>query len=269
VTVPYARLLLATEHTDFDVGAERIALALAAAWRVPLAVVIPIVSNAEYEAVAPEVVARAEVDIHNGTIALQAEAAAARIITLIQVRRGDERSQEIVDEAQRLRADLLILRRRGKRGFLAQLMIGEMVGAVVRAAPCDVLMAPRAVRYWSRRVLAAVDGTPAAAAVARTAGRVAHAAAVPLTVVTVATQIDRMDAKLLVARAVEIARGEGATTDGRVVDGPIAEAIVDLAVESGAELVVAGRNARGRLTLGSNAQRIVGLANCAVLVVKS
>jgi nucleotide-binding universal stress UspA family protein len=249
VTVPYARLLLATEHTDFDVGAERIALALAAAWRVPLAVVIPIVSNAEYEAVAPEVVARAEADIHNGTIAFQAEAAAARIITLIQVRRGDERSQEIVDEAQRLRADLLILRRRGKRGFLAQLMIGEMVGAVVRAAPCDVLMAPRAARYWSRRVLAAVDATTAAAAVARTAGRVAHTAALPVTIVT--------------------ARGEGATTDGRVVDGPVAEAIVDLAVESGAELVVAGRNAPGRLTLGSTAQRIVGLANCAVLVVKS
>jgi nucleotide-binding universal stress UspA family protein len=268
VTVPYTRPLLATEHTDFDVGSERIALELAAAWRVPLAVVIPIVSNAEYEAVAPDIVSRAEAEILKGTIALRNGAAAARIGTMIQVRRGDERSQEILDEAHRLRSDLLIVRRRGKQGFLAQLLIGEMIGAVVRAAPCDVLMAPRAAQPWSRRVLAAVDGTSTAPLLARRAGRMAHAAALPLTIVTVATQSERVNAEAAVANAVEIARDEGARADGRVLAGPIGEAIVNLAAESSADLIVAGRSAPGRLHFGTNAQRIVGLANCAVLIVK-
>ncbi len=266
-TMPYARPLLATEHTDFDVGAERIALALAAACRVPLAAVIPLVSNAEYEAIAPDVVRRAEADVRKRSIALEAQAAAAQVALAIHVRRGQDPWREIVEEARDLRADLIVLRRRGRRSFLAQLMIGEMVGSVVRAAPCDVLMAPRAAQFWSRRVLAAVDGSPAAPAVARTAGRVARAAALPLTIVTVAKPGEGTDAEDIVARGVAVARGQGATADGRVIAGPTAEAVVAVAGESGADLIVAGRSASGPLHFGGTAQRIVGLAACAVLAV--
>jgi nucleotide-binding universal stress UspA family protein len=266
--IPYARPLLATEHTDFDVGAERIALALAAAWRIRLAAVIPMVSNAEYESIAPDVVDRDEAGVRARTIALGAEAAEAGIEVAIRVRRGQDPWREIVDEAQSVHADLIVVRRRGKRSFLAQLMIGEMVGALVRAAPCDVLMAPRAAQLWSRRVLAAVDGTTAAAAVARAAARVAHAAALPLTIATVAKRGGRAAAEAIVDSAVAVARDEGATAEGRVVEGQTAEAIVGLATASGADLIVAGRTARGLLHFGSTAQRIVGLASCAVLAAK-
>ena len=43
----FARLLLATEHTEFDTGAETLALALAQRCLLPLTMVLPLLSNPE------------------------------------------------------------------------------------------------------------------------------------------------------------------------------------------------------------------------------
>ncbi len=173
MTTPHSRLLLATEHTEFDTGAERIALELARRRGVPLAAVVPIVSNIEYESVAPGLVARMEEDVHARLVALQDEAARAGVSLDVRVRRGEEPWREIVAEATARGADLIVIRRRGKRSFLANLMIGELVGKVATSAPCDVLMVPRAAPLTGRRVLAGVDGTPVGPQVARAAAQVA------------------------------------------------------------------------------------------------
>jgi nucleotide-binding universal stress UspA family protein len=274
VNSAFTRLLLATEHTEFDVGAERVAFELARQRGVPLAAVLPFVSNVEYETVAPEAVARAEKDVFARITQLQGVAQAAGVAFDIRVRRGEEPYREIIAEAQARSADLIIARRRGKRGFFANLMVGEMVGKVATHAPCSVLLVPRAGRVWTRRVLAAVDGTRATASVAATAARIAVEAGVPLVVVSVAvrdTPDGRAVAQAAVAAAASTAQALGATVDGRVVAGPAAETIAALATESGADLIVAGRggpSSHGRFHLGGNAHRIIGIASCPVLVVK-
>jgi nucleotide-binding universal stress UspA family protein len=193
----------------------------------------------------------------------------------VRVRRGEEPWREIVDEARARGADLVIARRRGKRSFFAHLMVGEMVGKVATAAPCSVLLVPRAAHVWSRRVLAGVDGSRSGVEVARTAARMALAARLPLTVATVAsndTVSERTAADAVVAAAVATARAEGADVDGQATTGRPADTIAALAESTGADLLVVGRGgpeAHGRLHLGSNAQHIAGLAVCAVLVVKS
>lgn len=272
---PYNRLLLATEHTEFDTGAERVALELARSRGVPLASVVPIVSNVEYEAVAPEVVARMEEGVHARIVALRADAARSGVEIELRVRRGEEPWREIVAEAKERNADLLVIRRRGKRSFLAKLMVGEMVGKVATAAPCSVLMVPRAARLWSRRVLAGIDGTRAAQDVARAAARMAVAAGLPLTVVSVAahgTALERAAGERVIAAAVAVAHGEGADADGQVAVGRPADMIAELATTVGADLLVVGRGGpevHGPFHFGSNAQRVVGLASCAVLVVRA
>lgn len=272
--IPYAQLLLATEHTEFDAGSEHVALELARQRGVPLAGVVPIVSNVEYESVAPELVARVEAGVHARLVALRGDAQRAGVELELRVRRGEEPWREIVAEARDRGADLLIVRRRGKRSFLANLMVGEMVGKVATAAPCSVLLVPRAARVWTRRVLAGIDGTRAGADVARAAARMAVSAGLPLTVASVAahdTAAERAAADAVVAAAVAAARAEGADVEGRVAAGRAADVIAALAAASGADLLVVGRGgpeAHGRLHLGSNAQRIAGLAACAVLVVK-
>ena len=275
MTTPHSRLLLATEHTEFDTGAERIALELARRRGVPLAAVVPIVSNIEYESVAPGLVARMEEDVHARPAALQHGAARARVPRALRVRRGAEPWREIVPEATPRGADLIVIRRRGKRSFLANLMIGELVGKVATSAPCDVLMVPRAAPLWTRRVLAGVDGTPVGPQVARAAAQVAVAARLPLTVATVAahdTPAERAAADAVVAAAAAVAAAAGATVDVRVAVGRAADTIAALAAGAGADLVVVGRGgpqAHGRLHFGSNAQRIVGLVPGAVLVVRT
>jgi len=274
MTIPYTRLLLATEHTEFDAGAEAVAVALARERGVPLAGVVPIVSNVEYESVASELVARVEESVHARVVALRADAARAGIDLEVRVRRGEEPWREIVAEARERNADLLVIRRRGKRSFLANLMVGEMVGKVATHAPCSTLLVPRAARLWTRRVLAAVDASRAAPSVVQTAARVAVEAGLPLTVVSVAvhdTAEERASADAAVAGAIAAARGLGADVDGRTVAGRAAEAVVALAAELNADLIVAGRggpSSHGRFHFGGNAHRIVGLAAGAVLVVK-
>ena len=107
-------LLLATEHSEQDLGAERVAFALAAAAPQPLAVVMPLLSNPEYEAVAPQLAARAEAEIARRREALVAAAAAAGSgVTLsVQVRRGSEPYAEIVAAAREQQSGLLVIRRR-------------------------------------------------------------------------------------------------------------------------------------------------------------
>ncbi|MEJ2432263.1 MAG: phosphoenolpyruvate hydrolase family protein, partial [Pseudolabrys sp.] len=60
-------------------------------------------------------------------------------------------------------ADLIVLRRRGKRSYLANLFLGEMVHTVVGHTRSDVLTVPRASEFWSRGILVATDGSPQSA----------------------------------------------------------------------------------------------------------
>jgi nucleotide-binding universal stress UspA family protein len=272
--IPWTRILLATEHTEFDVGAERLALDLARQRGLRLTGVLPIVSNDEYESVAPEFAARAEEAVHARVVALRDDAARAGVDLDLRIRRGEAPWREIVAEARSLGADLVVARRRGKQGLLANLLVGEMVGKVAAHAPCSVLLVPRAAQPWSHRVLAAVDDPPAAASVAEAAARVAAAGRLPLLMVSVAvhdTPDGRAAAEAAVAGALRVAGEMGVAAEGRIAVGRVADAIATLAAESGADLTVVGRGgpgSLGRLRLGGNAHRIVGLAAGAVLVVK-
>jgi nucleotide-binding universal stress UspA family protein len=275
VTFSFSRILLATEHTEFDAGAERLAFELAKQYAAPLLGVLPMVSNDVYETVAPELVAQAEEAAFAKLTQLRAAAGDAGVDLDIRVRRGEDPAQEIVAEAQRCAADLVVARRRGKRGFFAKQMVGEMVGKVAALAPCSVLLVPRAGQPWSQRVLAGVDASVAAQRAAEVAAGIALGGNLPLLIASSAahdTAADRAHAEAAVASALAIARRVGARAEGRIVAGRPDGAIAKLAAESGADLLVVGRTGESgrlqRLLLGGTAHRIVGLASCPVLVVK-
>jgi nucleotide-binding universal stress UspA family protein len=146
----FNRLLLATEHSEFDTGAEAMAFALAKRCQLPLATVVPLLSNPEYEALAPQIAAKAEQEAAVKIARLREQAADVGVTIDLRLRRGEEPYQEIVQEAMQQGSDLIIIRRRGKRGFLANLLVGEMVSKVVAHAPCHVLIVPRGKRsMWS------------------------------------------------------------------------------------------------------------------------
>ena len=159
MSAPFKRILLATEGTEFDTGAERVGIDLAADCDVPLMAVLPIVSNPEFESLAPQREERAEAEAAARLAALQQSARAQGVDLAGNVRRGEQPFREIVDEATERQADLLVLRRRGRRSYLANLLLGEMVHTVTGHTHCSVLIVPRSAQPWSRAVVVATDGS--------------------------------------------------------------------------------------------------------------
>jgi nucleotide-binding universal stress UspA family protein len=269
-TTAFARPLLATEHSEFDVGAERVALALAARQGQPLAAVLPMLGNPEFDAVAPELAARDDAQAADKLQRLRALAVAQGVRLAVQVRRGPEPYREIVDEALATHADLIILRRRGRPGLLANLLLGEMVSKVVAHAPCSVLINAREAQLWRRRVLLAVDPVAVQPDGVALAARVAVDAGLPLSVVCVADAAGHDEAaRRALAAALVQARALGAVADGEVLVGKPHTQILEAVRRGAADLIVLGRHGATRLSrawIGSVAQKVIGLAECPVLV---
>ncbi len=273
---PFEHLLLATEHTAFDSGAEALAFALARQCGLPLAAVVPMLSNAEFEAVAPELAHKADAEMAPRLQSLRQAAQAQGVQLDVQVRRGPEAAAEITTQALALGSDLIIIRRRGERGFLAQLLVGEMVSQVVAQAPCSVLVAPRGAGLWTRRVMLGVDpdarSGPDRGSIAAAAA-ISAACGLPLHLVCVASSggaralADRvLDEALALARQAMGAAAQA--VQGEVSAGRPHEALLAAARERGADLLVVARHSRLSSvgSVGSTAQKVVAMAGGPVLV---
>lgn len=274
---PFTRLLLATEHSDQDAGAERVALAMSRRCGLPLQAVLPLAFNAEFESVAPELAARADAQAAERRAALQALAVQAGVDCTIHVRRAAELHEAIVDTARALGSELIVTRRRGRRGVLANLLVGEMVSRVVAHAPCSVLLTPAQGAMWSRRICCGVDPAAPSMGVVEQAARVAATCGLPLDLVAVVPSLAQRDAAdAVMAGAGQRARALGAQVETQVCVGRVHDALLQAAAAAQADLLVIGRHGGqalgtlqglARAWLGGAAQKIIGLATSPVLVV--
>ncbi len=265
----FQHLLLATEHSEFDSGAEALALALARRCQLPLSGVMPLLSNPEFEAAAPALAARADQQAAARIAALHELAQAQGVSLALQARRGSELHQEIVDEARERKSDLIVIRRRGRRGFLANLLLGEMVSRVVAHAPCSVLIVPRAAQMWQQRVLVAAEPGAQGERLLELAAGVAAECRLPVTVVSVAEPSQQAQAGHFVQQSVARLQQRGLQAEGRVLHGRPFEQILQAGRDVGADLIVIG--SRGdvplaRALIGGVAQKVIGLAEHPVLV---
>lgn len=273
-TVPFQRLLLASEHTEQDAGAEAVAFALARHCGLGLAGVMPLTTNAEYEMVAPSIAAQADARAKQSLAALRAAAADSGVTLDLQVRRGPEPYQEIVAEAVARGADLIVIRRRGRKGLLANLLVGEMVGKVVAHAPCNVLVVPRDARMWQRRILIGVDPLAPDRRAVEVAAVLAAACGLPLHVMCAAADagVAQAEARSALDAVLPPARALHADTSGEVRVGRPHEALLRAAADTGADLIVVGRHGgsrRARPWVGGTAQKVMGLAASPLLVLGS
>lgn len=265
----FTRLLLATEHTEFDAGAEAVAISMAKRCGLPLATVMPLVSNPEYEALAPQVAARAEQDAAVKIAQIRASAQAQGVAIDLRVRRGEEPYREIVDEARERNSELIIVRRRGKRGFLANLLVGEMVSKVLAHAHCHVLFAPRDAHMWNQGVLVAAEPGAQGLRLVKAAAAVAAECGLPLHLVYVSaskTQSAEITDFLAEAQTVALRLGVNLQTELRY--GVIYAEILTAASACQADLVVIGSRGDshiGRAVIGGVAQKVIGLSDKPVL----
>jgi nucleotide-binding universal stress UspA family protein len=266
----FTRLLLATEHTEFDAGAESVAISMAKRCQLPLATVLPLVSNPEYEAMAPEIALRAEQEAAAKIAEIRAKAQAQGVSIDLRVRRGEEPYREIVEEARARGSELIILRRRGKRGFLANLLVGEMVSKVLAHAPCHVLFATRESHMWRHAVLVAAEPGAQGLRLVKTAAAVAAECGLPLHLVYVASgSINAPDTQAFVADATAAAQQLGISLQVDLRTGKAFTEILASAAAHQADLLVIGSRQDshiGRAMIGGVAQKVIGLSDKPVLV---
>ncbi|MCF8211981.1 MAG: universal stress protein [Rhodoferax sp.] len=266
----FTRLLLATEHSPFDVGAEAVALAMAQRCGLPLDAVLPLLSNPEFEALAPQIAARADREAAAKIAELRAQAASAGVTVAIEVRRGEELYEEIVQQALAQKSELIIIRRRGKRSFLAQLMVGEMVTKVVAHAPCHVLIVPREARMWSHRVLVAAEPSAQGQKIVTTAIAVAAQCNLPLHLVSVVAAEALREPALNFAKAMQKqAERASVLLEADVPVGKPFEEILACQRRTKSDLILIGSKDDSdihRALVGGVAQKVLGLSEHPVLV---
>jgi nucleotide-binding universal stress UspA family protein len=195
----------------------------------------------------------------------------------------------ILDAADRVRADLIVIASRGLTG-VSRLLAGSVADKVIRHAHSSVLVVRPSPK--SGLVLAATDfSSPSLDAVREASewaklwrGRLAvlHAVETPLPTAPLPFPYPSIPATLSKAElgamhhrareALRVAvRDGGFEAETHVVEGPPAASIVSAAEELEAQLVVVateGRTGLSRVALGSVAERVAAAASCSVLVAR-
>jgi nucleotide-binding universal stress UspA family protein len=186
---------------------------------------------------------------------------------------------------------MIVMGRRGRTG-LKRLLIGSVAKRTIGHAPCNVLVIPRKATLDCSTILVATDGSKYSEVAAREAVRMAkscgadlvvvtavHAASsAPLDIVTSTMQKDMIASKEMtsaentIRTAKELAEKEQVKTEAYIYAGNPADVIIHTAKEKKADVIVVGSHGRTgleRLFMGSVAERVIGAADCATLVVKA
>ena len=284
------RLLLATDGSEYSEGAIREAITMAKRCSSKLTVVSVIETNPEFESTAPQVLEKMEKEVRSLLNSVQARAKQEGVACELAVHEGEDSYKYIVDEAVAQKSTMIIMGRRGRKGF-RRLVVGSTTSWTIGHAPCSIMVVPRAAKVDFKSIVVATDGSPYSVAAASEAIGIAKRNNAKLTVLAVvpaelATPADidfatisrekladqEMMAAEKNAKAVkDAALKEGVNAQAFVMSGKPADAIMEIARDQSADLVVAGSHGRtglDRLLMGSVAERVIVLASCAVLVVK-
>jgi nucleotide-binding universal stress UspA family protein len=190
------------------------------------------------------------------------------------LREGDP-CEEIVGEAQRAHADLIVMGRHS-RGAPARLFLGSVAEAVVKSAPCPVMVveaSPRRCVESPRHVLCAVDLGETSVATLTYATALTSALEADLLVLHVVAGPGKepvQDARIRLAALVASAPVASDRVQDRVVAGVPYQQILTAGREDGIDLVVVGSHGDGifnRQFIGSTTLHLLREFECAVLVV--
>ena len=136
------RILLATDGSEQSDKAMAEALGLAKTCGTSLQAVTVIEMNSEYSALAPKAVEKAEEDAKQILAATKSRAAEEGIECELVALHGEHVAEVLVDQAEKIGADMIVMGRHGRRKGLKKLLMGSTVSALISHAPCKVLVVP-------------------------------------------------------------------------------------------------------------------------------
>ncbi len=265
------RLLVCTDSSPASEGAFAAGLALARAFGGQVFLLEVMEVNPGFSALAPEALVYWEGAVRESLAGFQARAAAQGVAVEPVFTTGEAAYAAIVREARRLGVDLILMGRHGRTG-LARLLVGSVAARTVGYSPVNVLIVPGESRMAWGRLLIASDGSVYSQAALEEALDLARLFGSRLLGVSVAREEGELPQAEAVAREMlNRANRAGFPLETRVTVGVPDDAIVRLATEQEADLIIMGSHGRTgltRLLMGSVTERVIGSAPCPVLVVK-
>jgi nucleotide-binding universal stress UspA family protein len=264
-------ILLATDGSEYSEGAVREAINFAkqCASTIYAISVVPTMSDYEgfsVQQVEESLVAKAKEQL--AQLKARAEKEGAKCETIIA---QGEPYKCIVDAAEAKNVDMIVVGRRGKRN-LTKLLVGEIAAKVIGYSSRKVLVVPRAAQITYQNILVATDGSSnSEAAVAEAVAIAKQCGGKLIALSSIRTIYEQENATANVNKAAALAQQEGVAVETLTPMGRSYEAIVEAAGGRGVDLIVVGTYGKTGLTkilMGSSTERVIGLAGCAVMVVK-
>jgi nucleotide-binding universal stress UspA family protein len=270
--VKMEKLLLASDRSEFSEGAIRETIKLAKICGSKL-YVISVAETPDIRAYNYPLEAFEKLEIvtrqHLESIKEMAEKEGA-VCEIIE-RRGPETYKYIVDEAAKNNVEMIIMGRRGRTG-ITRVMMGSVTAKVIGDAPCKVLVVPRFTRISLEKILVPTDGSIFSELASREAISIAKRTKSSLIVLSVAKKDENLPvAEASVGMVKEVAEKEGIKVETLILIGKPHEVIVYTAGKKNAGFIVIGSHGRSsieRLLMGSVTERVIGHAECPVLVCK-
>jgi nucleotide-binding universal stress UspA family protein len=268
----WQKLLLCTDGSPRSQGAIKASLALAQVCGHKVYVVNVLRVRAEVEAVAPDARAMLAREVSSYLETIKAASAKAGVAVETRVRYGRWPHATILEEAEVIQPDLIIMGRFGHAG-LSQLFMGSTTGQVIGYSPFNVLVVPQNATMAFRTLLVASDGSPCSDAAWGEALALARETQAELYAISVARgERELVQAEEIMRRLISAANQQGITVQGMVPQGMQPDdAIVQEALRYKVDIIIMGSHGRTgvkKLLMGSVTERVIGQATCPVLVIK-
>lgn len=135
----HGRILVATDGSDFSRAAICEAIDLARACSSKIYVLSVIEVNPEFEALAPELIEKAEEQTRKYLGELKTRINQEGLDCETIVHQGEEPYKFIIDEARQREADIIVMGSHGRTG-LKRLLMGSVTSRVIGHADCPVLV---------------------------------------------------------------------------------------------------------------------------------
>ena len=271
-TARMGNLMVATDGSKYGESAVREAIRLAKICSSNLIAVSVVKTNIEFDSVLPQFVEKKEKEAIKHLESVKAQAAEEGVNCVTIVSRNEEPYEDIVHHASKNNVYMIIMGTHG-RSEMKRLMMGSVTAKVIGHASCNILVLPLNAKVECKNVLIAIDGSKYSEAAASEALGIAKRCGSSLIVLSVALS----DAELTatqdnVNKVSEAAAKEDIKTTSIVTKGKPYESIIETAKQKEVDVIVVGSHGRtglARLLMGSVAERVIGLSESAVMVVKA
>ena len=271
-TARMGNLMVATDGSKYGESAVREAIRLAKICSSNLIAVSVVKTNIEFDSVLPQFVEKKEKEAIKHLESVKAQAAEEGINCVTIVSRNEEPYEDIVHLASKNNIYMIIMGTHG-RSEMKRLMMGSVTAKVIGHASCNILVLPLNAKVECKNVLIAIDGSKYSEAAASEALGIAKRCGSSIIVLSVALS----DAELTatqdnVNKVSEAAAKEDIKTTSIVTKGKPYESIIETAKQKDVDVIVVGSHGRtglARLLMGSVAERVIGLSESAVMVVKA